>query len=153
MKEAEQEEYVRDVWGSEVEVMGKVMSVGECLVRRSLSACLKTFRVMYTVLCQQMDSTDALHEIFHKEWFLSYSLKKEKKLRERSRSLVKFTQVICARLGPGFSFPDSHDRAFSITLCSVYRHEPHTYHSAAWLVLLPHVKGQGNSNREANSMF
>lgn len=48
MKEAEQGEYVRDVWGSEVEVMGMVMLVVVCLVGCSLSACLKTFRVMHT---------------------------------------------------------------------------------------------------------
>lgn len=48
MKEAEQGEYVRDVWGSEVEVMGTVMLVVVCLVGCSLSVCLKTFRVMYT---------------------------------------------------------------------------------------------------------
>ena len=45
---SEQGEYVRDVWGSDVEVMGMVMLVVVCLVGCSLSACLKTFRVMHT---------------------------------------------------------------------------------------------------------
>ena len=125
MKEAEQGNYVRDVWGSEVEVMGKVMLVEVCLAGCLPSACLKMFRVMYYRFCANR-WIQLMHcmRSFIRNGFYLIVWKKKNKLRERSKSLVKFTQVICARLGPGFSFPDSHDRASSITLYSVYRYEP-----------------------------
>lgn len=97
--------------------MGKVMLVIVCLVGCSPSACLKMFRVMYYRFCANrwIQLMHCIRSFIRSGFYLTF-WKKKKKLREGSRSLVKFTQVICARSGPGFSFPDSHDQASSITV-------------------------------------
>lgn len=86
VKEAEQGNCVRGVWGGEVEVMGKVMLVEVCLAGCSPSACLKMFRVTYYRFCANR-WIQLMHEIFHKEWFLSYSLKKEKETKREVKEL------------------------------------------------------------------